>query len=56
MSSDQGVTAPNRTEDEIVELSEVFREQVRELPDRIRHASFEAERRSFAPRRRALEG
>jgi hypothetical protein len=53
MSSQGPVVAPS--EDEIVELSEVFKDQVRDLPDRLREASLKAERRSFAPRRKELD-
>jgi hypothetical protein len=54
MSSSQATLA-KPADDEIVELSETFKEQVRDLPDRLREASLKAERRSFAPRRRERE-
>jgi len=55
MSSNPDGAAGKPPDDEIVELSETFREQVRDLPDRLRKARLKAERRSFAPRRRELE-
>ncbi len=54
MSSSQ--TSPAKlAADEIFELSETFKEQVRDLPQRLRVASRNAERRTFAPKRREPE-